>query len=507
MRNVLDSSGGTPTLVVFCVVDLARLAELEGVVGTALAAARSARRSVGVARLLVGGTSGLAPLTSPRALATLDAAAASARDLEGRLEDLRDRLVAAAAVYAEAESTAAAVVARQSSPAVRVGEFLLGTVLPAVGVPRWAIGLAGGLLLGLDGARAADRGVPGLVNAQGHLRAGARVLGPLVNPTGRVLLPRGWVRVADTTPVEFLTSSLLDLTGLDHVGGSVEVWATHPDGERVVSAIQGGRILTHTTVPIGAAVAVSPLRSVGDVVGRLRGAAAGATRSGVGRIEVVAQRSAGTTAWTVVIPGTRETFLSVNPQDNLSNVQLMAGERNDLVLAARRALAMAPIGPGDPVVLVGHSQGGIAAAELAADPSIRANFAVAGVVTMGSPTGQVEVPADVPVISLENVDDVIPGLDGLANPAGPNRVDVQFDGGAHSAVLGPHDLRTYGAAYDRALAQGADPRLTSADADLRTVANWSDPEATATVYTFEFARTDRAGSVLEAAVHAGYERR
>lgn len=508
MRNVLDGSGGTPALLVYSVVDLARLSELEGVLGAALGAARSALRAAEVARLLVSGTRGLAPLTAPGALAALDAAAATCRDLEGRVEDLRDRVTAAGAVYAEAENVATAVMARQSTAGSRLGRLLLGTVLPAAGSPRWAIGLLGGLLVGLDGARDAGRGVPGLVNAQDHLRAGAWLLGPVVNPTSRVLLPRGWVPLAETTPVEFLSSSLLDLTGLDHFGGHVDVWASGPEGARTGSSIRAGSVVSHGAVPIGAAVAVAPLRSVGDVLGRLRGTAAAATRSGVGRIELVAQRDAkGTTAWTVVLPGTRETFMAVNPQDHLSNVQLMADERDDLLLAAKQALAMAPIAPGDPVVFVGHSQGGIAAAELAADPGVRARFDVAGVVTMGSPIGQVRIPDTVPVISLENVDDLVPALDGLANPADPNRVNVQFDGGAHSAVLGSHDIRTYEAAYDLALAQEADPRLTRADATLRDMANWSDPAATARVHTFEFARTDRAGSVVEALLHVGYDRR
>jgi len=102
---------------------------------------------------------------------------------------------------------------------------------------------------------------------------------------------------------------------------------------------------------------------------------------------------------------------------------------------------------------------------------------------------------------------VVPALDGLANPVAPNRVTLQFDGAAHSAVLGAHDLRTYEAAYDRALAQGVDARLTGADADLRALAHWDDPDATSRVFTFEFARTDRLGSLLETIRHAGYDRR
>ncbi len=505
VRNLLDEST-VPALVVYSggtVVDLARLAELEGALEGALAAARGAIGAAGAAQSLVAGCFGLAPLTAPRAQAALEDVARTGLDLVGRLSDLHRRVVAALSVYEEAENAATAVMARQASAIGRAGEFLLGTLLPAR-PSRWATGLLGILLVAVDAVRDSRRGVPGLVNIQEHLRDGAGLLGPAVNPTGRVLLPRGWVPLSQTTPVEFLSSSLLDLTGLDHFGGEVDVWASG-GGRLHESSIREGAVTSYAAVPIGASVAVPPLRSVRDVLRRLRGTAAGADRSGVGRIELVAQRdAAGRTAWTVVLPGTREAFMAVNPQDHLSNVQLVADERDDLVLAARQALAMAPTAPGDPVVFVGHSQGGIAAAELAADPAIRTRFDVAGVVTVGSPIGQVEIPGEVPVISLENVDDVVPGLDGLANPTAPNRVTLQFDGGAHSAVLGPHDLWTYEAAYDRALAQGM---LTDADAGLRAVANWSDPAAEARVYTFEFARTNRLDSVLDAILHAGYVRR
>lgn len=498
MRPRPDDSGGTPTLVTYSgvVVDLGRLAEIGSALDAALGAARSAARALWLARLLVGGTAGLAPLSAPRALAALDDARHALAGVEDRLEGLRQRVAAARAVYEEAESTAAAIMARPPSPGP-----VFGMLLPARGAAHWvAGGVLRGLLLGVEAVMDARRGVPLQVNAQAHLRDGARLLGPAVNPTGRVLLPRGWVPLGATTPVEFLTSSVLDLTGLDHFGGSVDVWAAAADGARVEPPLG-----VHA-VPLGASAAISPVRSVGEVLGRIRTTAAAADRNRVGRIELVAQRgAAGTTAWTMVLPGTREQFMAANPQDHLSNVQLMADERDDLLLAAREVLAMAPIGPQDPVVLVGHSQGGIVAAELAADPEVGVH--VAGVVSVGSPIGQVDIPDAVPVISLENLDDVVPALDGLANPVAPNRVTLQFDGAAHSAVLGAHDLRTYEAAYDRALAQGVDARLTGADADLRALAHWDDPDATARVFTFEFARTDRLGSLLETIRHAGYERR
>src|SRR5436190_30255 len=83
-----------------------------------------------------------------------------------------------------------------------------------------------------------------------------------------------------------------------------------------------------------------------------------------------------------------------------------AGRPTGYAEGVRSALAAAGAGAGEPVLLVGHSLGGMVAAELARDPQLT----VAGVVTAGSPVGA--TPEGIPVLSLENRGDVVPLLSG-----------------------------------------------------------------------------------------------
>ena len=84
----------------------------------------------------------------------------------------------------------------------------------------------------------------------------------------------------------------------------------------------------------------------------------------------------------------------------------------------------AGIAPGEAVEFAGHSQGGIMAAQMAADPSVRARYNVVSVVTAGSPTATI-APSDVPVLSYENSGDIVPGLDGNGT-RGDNVTTVAF---------------------------------------------------------------------------------
>ncbi|HEV7205717.1 MAG TPA: hypothetical protein VGN18_13995 [Jatrophihabitans sp.] len=85
------------------------------------------------------------------------------------------------------------------------------------------------------------------------------------------------------------------------------------------------------------------------------------------------------------------------------------------VLAAMRA---AGVRRTDQVMLVGHSEGGMVAVTTARDAVTSGEFDVTHVVTAGSPVGLTvgQVPRQVQVLALENTRDVVPHLDGRANP-------------------------------------------------------------------------------------------
>jgi pimeloyl-ACP methyl ester carboxylesterase len=106
----------------------------------------------------------------------------------------------------------------------------------------------------------------------------------------------------------------------------------------------------------------------------------------------------------------------------------------------RRAMTEAGIGPHDPVLLVGHSLGGMEAASMLAHGS---GFDVTHVVTAGSPIAGIHgYPPGSHVLSLENRGDVVPLLDGHDNADSVPQVTVQFDD-HETSIAGNHALAHY----------------------------------------------------------------
>ena len=130
-------------------------------------------------------------------------------------------------------------------------------------------------------------------------------------------------------------------------------------------------------------------------------------------------------SWTVDIRGTQSFAIGqTGPQDMTTNLQGVAGMSSDQLDAIKEAMNAVGIAPGEAVEFAGHSQGGIMAAQMAADPSVRARYNVVSVVTAGSPTATI-APSDVPVLAYENSGDIVAGLDGNAT-RGDNVTTVMF---------------------------------------------------------------------------------
>ena len=139
----------------------------------------------------------------------------------------------------------------------------------------------------------------------------------------------------------------------------------------------------------------------------------------------VGEDGVATRSWTVDIRGTQSFDIGqAGPQDMTTNLQGVAGMSSDQLDAIKEAMNAADIAPGEAVEFAGHSQGGIMAAQMAADPSVRARYNVVSVVTAGSPTATI-APSDVPVLSYENSGDIVPGLDGNGT-RGDNVTTVAF---------------------------------------------------------------------------------
>ncbi len=146
----------------------------------------------------------------------------------------------------------------------------------------------------------------------------------------------------------------------------------------------------------------------------------------------------------VNLPGTDDWVGdSGDVRDLGSNLRLVGGDGTVYSRGIMDAMVAAGIPKGADVMLVGHSQGGMTAVQLAADAGFREQYDVRHVVTAGSPTAQVpHVPGDTRVLSLENTGDVVPLLDGEDNPDHPHRTTVRFDGRTGS-VGGNHDMYVY----------------------------------------------------------------
>jgi pimeloyl-ACP methyl ester carboxylesterase len=180
-------------------------------------------------------------------------------------------------------------------------------------------------------------------------------------------------------------------------------------------------------------------------------------------------------AWIVHIPGTQEWAVDApegaTPFDLTGNLHLLAGGRTAGTRAVTGAMTAAGVRPGERVLLVGHSQGGLVAAAVAADPAVRRRFGVSHVVTAGSPVAGVDVPPEVRMLALEHTDDLVAGLDGRANPDRRTWITVRAPApGGAAGPLPPHDSAAY------AVTAGLVDRSTDADlvAHRRSLAPFLD---------------------------------
>lgn len=155
--------------------------------------------------------------------------------------------------------------------------------------------------------------------------------------------------------------------------------------------------------------------------------------------------AAGQSRWVVYVPGTQDWSLrgSKNPLDMGSNIKAMsaanlAGSERAVLVAMR----LAGVKPGDKVLLVGHSQGGIVAANIA---SQKQKFQVAGLLTFGSPIARINTPNAKAVIAVQHSNDLVPTLSGTSQPLVANRAVVQSTVKLpkNSAAVAAHNLSNY----------------------------------------------------------------
>ncbi len=205
------------------------------------------------------------------------------------------------------------------------------------------------------------------------------------------------------TAVGALTDFWTDRLLIDRV-------AAYPDGRPVVAAT--GR----DTSPASG----SPPRSLADVVAGL--ARRNLARRG-GDVDVrfvVGLGPDGQPVRRVIvdIPGTKNWSPSPHGSDPTSlgtNARAVTGGTTTYEEGVREVMRRAGVRPGDQVLLVGHSQGGMVALNLARHARETGEFAVTHVITAGSPIARIPVPRSVRVLAIENDGDVVPHCDGADN--------------------------------------------------------------------------------------------
>jgi hypothetical protein len=172
----------------------------------------------------------------------------------------------------------------------------------------------------------------------------------------------------------------------------------------------------------------------------------------------------------VYLPGTDDMTTLPGLQDGdvrdfATDLHSLAGDQTAYQQGILDAMHQAGIDPHDPVLLVGHSLGGMEAAAILSHGS---EFDVTNVVTAGSPTAHLDgFPDGSHVLSLEHHGDVVPLLDGHPNPSSVEQTTITFvdddvDGGG---IAAQHDYPHYLAGAAAADASG-DPAVQEQLASL-----------------------------------------
>ena len=171
----------------------------------------------------------------------------------------------------------------------------------------------------------------------------------------------------------------------------------------------------------------------------------------------------GITRYVVELPGIRHLGVASDPQDLSGAVNAMVLPATSYTRCVSEALDAVGAPRGAQVLLVGHSEGGIVAMDLAADPAFNGGrVKVTDVLAAGSPISskQVVPGSGTRVFSVENVDDMVTHLDAVDSATSeqtPQRLTYQFADDRHS-IGATHSASLY-ADHLAALADSPNPLL------------------------------------------------
>ncbi len=249
------------------------------------------------------------------------------------------------------------------------------------------------------------------------------------NPWLRKVIPKQvWVGLAAGVGVSAFTNSNLTALGVRALVGEIP---TDKLGN-AISKLPGGEARLIPATP--SAVYQNP-KSLNGLASRLNNES--------GNIRLESYQTLKGRLVVMYLPGTADwnPVSSTKAFDIRSDLELLGnGEKSTSYRAANAALDAFGVTKGDRLILVGYSQGGLVAAELA-----NSHKNIEAIVTMGSPIANEEIPSEVKVISLEHSNDVVPALSGETNPMTENwatasrHVDVNLG----ETILKAHGMHEY----------------------------------------------------------------
>ncbi len=138
-------------------------------------------------------------------------------------------------------------------------------------------------------------------------------------------------------------------------------------------------------------------------------------------------RPDGSTAVMLTVPGTQSwdpDDTSGNVFDSEGNLDALAGADSHARQLIERALADQELGEDDVVIVNAHSQGALHLFGLLEDEGFRARYPIVAVTVLGGAPRQFDVPDDIAVLHISNVDDVLPSISADVPAPRPNIVDV-----------------------------------------------------------------------------------
>ncbi|WP_175957348.1 alpha/beta hydrolase [Schaalia sp. Marseille-Q2122] len=138
--------------------------------------------------------------------------------------------------------------------------------------------------------------------------------------------------------------------------------------------------------------------------------------------------------WLISMPGTEsvDPISNANPADTEANIRevlnLPSSMRGGLLKALHDAMARDGIAPEDvvrePVMICGHSQGGMVGTALATAPPETLGINVKALLTLGTPSRRLRIRDDVTMIAVAHDQDIVPSIDGTSARVPDHRVSV-----------------------------------------------------------------------------------